>query len=110
MFFLQSPQVIGKESTLIKTIEDIKVIDEGLKNSNYTLELLFKGSRDGFKSDDFNRLCNKPNTLSVVESEFGKVFGGFTSLAWQKEGFWKPDEMAWIFSLTHKTVHRQYQN
>jgi hypothetical protein len=107
---LQSTPVNGDESTLIKTIHDIKVIDEGFQNLSYSLELIFKGSRDGFKSADFNRLCNKPNTLSVVESEFGKVFGGFTSLAWDTSGNWKPDEKAWIFSLTHKTVHRQYQN
>lgn len=107
---MQLAPVNGSESTLIKTIQDIKVIEEGFQNSNYSLELLFKGSRDGFKSTDFNRLCNKPNTLSVVESEFGKVFGGFTSLTWQTTGEWKPDEKAWIFSLTHRTVHRQYQN
>ena len=106
---MQSTPVNGDESNLIKTIQDIKVIDEGLQNSSYSLELIFKGSRDGFKSADFNRLCIKPNTLSVVESEFGKVFGGFTSLAWQTNAAaWKPDEKAWIFSLTHRTVHRQY--
>ena len=96
-------------NSLIKGLQYIKVIDIGLHTSNYTLKLIFKGSRDGFKSDDFHRMCeDKPNTLSVVESEHGSIFGGFTSLAWRQDAGWKPDEKAWIFSLTHKTVHRQY--
>jgi hypothetical protein len=87
----------------------MKILDEGLQTSNYTLQLLYKVSRDGFESYDFHRKCkDKPNTLIIVESEHGNVFGGFTSLAWRKDGGWKPDEKAWLFSLTHKTVHRQY--
>jgi hypothetical protein len=71
-------------NSLIKGLQDIKVIDDGLHTSNYTLQLIFKGSRDGFKSDDFHRMCkDKLNTLSVVESEHGSIFGGFASLAWR---------------------------
>ena len=81
---MQPSPVNGQESSLIKTIQDIKVIDEGLQNSIFSLELIFKGSRDGFKSDDFHRMCkDKPNILSVFESEHGSIFGGFTSLAWR---------------------------
>lgn len=56
---------------------------------NYTLELVFKGSRDGFDTDDMLRVFkDKPNTLSVVESEHGAVFGGFSSHAWVEYGEW----------------------
>jgi hypothetical protein len=75
---------INPGNSLIKGLQDIKVIDNGLQTSNYTLQLIFKGSRDGFKSGDFHRMCKeKPNTLSVVESEHGSIFGGFASLAWR---------------------------
>ena len=71
-------------SSLINRLQDIKVIDDGLQTSNYTLKLIFKGSRDGFKSNDFHRVCkDKANTLSVVESEHGSIFGGFASIAWR---------------------------
>jgi hypothetical protein len=71
-------------TSLIKGLQDIKVIDEGLKTSNYTLQLLYKGSRDGFESYDFHRKCKDyPNTFAFVESEHGNIFGGFTSLAWR---------------------------
>ena len=69
--------------SLIKSVQDLKVFDEGFQHSNYTLELIYKGSRDGFKNIDFHRMCDdKPNTISVIESEHGNIFGGFTSLAW----------------------------
>lgn len=56
---------------------------------NYTLELVFKGTRDGFDTDDMLRVFkDKPNTLSVVESEHGAVFGGFSSHAWVEYGEW----------------------
>jgi hypothetical protein len=85
-FCLPNTRLLGlnPENSLIKGLQDIKVIDDGLQTSNYSLQLIFKGSRDGFKSADFHRLCkDKPNTLSVVESEHGSIFGGFASLAWR---------------------------
>jgi hypothetical protein len=54
-------------------------------------------------------MCDgKENTLSIIESGFEKIFGGFTSVAWQSSGDWIPDTKAWLFSLTHKTVHKLY--
>ena len=50
------------------------------------------------------------NTITVVETEHGAKFGLFTSLPPDISGKWKPDPKAWVFSLTHQTVHRQYQN
>jgi len=83
------------------------VIDEGFMHSNYVLELLFKCSRDGYKAEDFHRICDgKENTLSVIESHKGKIFGFFASIAWETNGDWKIDAKAWLFSLTHKSVHR----
>jgi hypothetical protein len=52
-------------------------------------------------------MCDgKQNTISIIESGNGNIFGGYTSLAWQSIGGWKPDNKAWVFSLTHKTVHQ----
>jgi hypothetical protein len=63
-------------------------------------------------------MCDgKENTISIIESEYGNIFGGFTftftlfnSLAWQSLGHWKHDNKAWLFSLTHKTIHRLSNN
>ena len=48
------------------------------------------------------------NTITVVETEHGAKFGLFTSLPADISGKWKPDPKAWVFSLTHQTIHRQY--
>jgi TLD len=92
-------------------MDDLRVLDEGFGHSNYTLTLKYKASRDGFKAEDFHRMCDGlENTLSVIESSHGTIFGGFASIPWTKTSYWVRDPKTWIFSLTHKTVHRQYFN
>ncbi len=86
IFFLQQMiyETPEPENSLIKSYQDLKVFNEGFGHSNYILELIYKGSRDGFNHTDFHRMCkDKPNNISVVETEHGKIFGGFTSLAWR---------------------------
>jgi hypothetical protein len=73
------------------------------------LSLLWRGSRDGFKAQDFHRRCDgHPNTLTVVLDTNGNIFGGFTPVKWESRawtGNWrdiaKADESqkSFIFSL-----------
>jgi hypothetical protein len=46
----------------------------------YTLELLYKGSRDGFNASSFHAKCDhKGATLTVAKSKkYKRVFGGYT--------------------------------
>ena len=109
--YFQNPRLLGHNpvNSLFRTFQDFKVIDDGFQTSKFTLQLIFKGSRDGFKSYDFYRTCNnKSNILIVVESEHGSIFGGFTNNACLQNSGWRADDKAWIFSLTNRTVHRQY--
>jgi hypothetical protein len=47
-------------------------------------ELLWRGSRDGFRADDFHRRCDwHSNTLSIILDARGHVFGGFTPSQWE---------------------------
>jgi aminopeptidase-like protein len=56
-------------------------------------------------------MCDgKEKTISIIESGYGNIFGGFISIPWQSRGNWKSDSEAWAFSLTHKTVHKLYKN
>ena len=67
--------------------------------------LLYRGSRDGFGASDFHSHCdNKPNTLIIVKSENGNIFGGFTSIQWKSSETpsWEYDKKAFIFSLLNK--------
>jgi len=68
------------------------------------LDLLYKGSRDGFTAKKFHEKCDsKSPTISFIKSQtYGRIFGGYTEQTWnQVSGFEKKDEKAFIFSLTH---------
>jgi hypothetical protein len=65
--------------------------------------LLYRGSRDGFKASDFNTHCNdKPNTLTIIQSTNGNIFGGFTSAQWDLSSSMQFDNKAFIYSLVNK--------
>lgn len=60
----------------------MELIKQGL-GKKCELQLLMRGSRDGFEADKFHELCDgKGPTLAVVESANGKAFGGYTSISW----------------------------
>ena len=69
--------------------------------------LLYQGSRDGFDALDFHSRCDGwPNTLTIVKSAKGNIFGGFTSIPWESidydnENGYEYDKNAFIFSLVN---------
>ena len=43
-------------------------------------QLLYKASQDGWTAANFHTKCdNKGATITLIKSEFGKTFGGFTT-------------------------------
>src|SRR5690606_19285236 len=55
-------------------------------------ELLYRGTRDGFSDQDFHAKCDgKKETLIIVKSTNGNIFGGYTSLAWDQSNLYKSD-------------------
>jgi hypothetical protein len=45
--------------------------------------LLYRGSRDGFTRSAFHGKCEKhSNTVTIIETTKGYIFGGFTPLVW----------------------------
>ena len=60
----------------------IEMINNHTNNKyNPHWKLLFRGSRDGLKRNDFYKKCNgKSNTICIIQSPQNNVFGGFTSL------------------------------
>jgi hypothetical protein len=62
--------------------------------------LLWRGTRDGFEASTFHKLCDaKSNTLTVVKSTEGCIFGGYASLPWANIGGYKTDASAFLFTL-----------
>ena len=59
--------------------EDIDFVYSELV-SGKNLNLIYRGSVHGYKSSDFHTKCdNIVDTLVVIKSEHGKIFGGKTS-------------------------------
>jgi hypothetical protein len=74
----------------------------------HVFNLLYRGSRDGFETKDFHRVCDCHSmTLSIVASENGSVFGGYTPLAWHSAGSYVTDNDPVLpsFLFTLKNPH-----
>ncbi len=66
-------------------------------------KLIYKASEDGFAAVNFHSKCDgKKNTLTVIKSSNGNVFGGFCQEQWSSDGNWKTDPNAFIYSLINK--------
>ena len=67
------------------------------------LNLLYRASTDGWASSNFHNKCNgKANTLTIIKTVNGNVFGGFTAVPWSNSNLgWRNDERAFIFSLVN---------
>jgi hypothetical protein len=73
-----------------------------IKRHRYIVfQLLYRSSRDGSQPKKFHKRCdNKGPTLTIIRDTDGNVFGGFTSMSWNKgvEGYIY-DEHAFLFTL-----------
>jgi hypothetical protein len=68
-------------------------------------ELLWRGSNNGFAASDFHFLCDgHANTLTVIQDTNGNIFGGFTPIPWESDGYFKRDDTlkSFIFILKRK--------
>eukprot|EP00483_Globobulimina_turgida_P009461 UN09480 len=72
-----------------------------LKNNNeFELSLLYRGTDDGFIASSFHKKCDgKSNTITLIHSEHGNVFGGFTKIPWSSITGWHTDQDAFLFVL-----------
>lgn len=67
-------------------------------------KLIYRASRDSFTASAFHLRCNhKPNTLTIIKSYNGYIFGGYTSATWDGSGY-KYDSSAYLFSLKRNGV------
>jgi len=96
------------DSEIINPKQDLNLIKSWLgRGKNHTFELIYRGSRDGFTSEDFHQNCDEMGPTLVVckSTSLGKVFGGFTSKDWSKDEVYVEDSEAFLFSLTDSTKH-----
>jgi hypothetical protein len=88
--------------TGLKQSFDLIELCEFSQNDKWSL--LYRGSRDGFGSNDFHSKCDgHSNTLTILKAKESKyIFGGFTTIEWDSLNEFKTDPNAFLFSLTNK--------
>ena len=65
-------------------------------------KLLYRGSRDGFSSQNFHSKCdNQGPTVTVIKSTTGHLFGGYNADSWDSSGQDKTNPQCFIFTLTN---------
>jgi hypothetical protein len=64
--------------------------------------LKYRASRDGFSAKNFHSKCDGiPNTLTIIKSTNGNIFGGYAEEAWTS-GTNVTDQISFIISLINK--------
>jgi hypothetical protein len=64
--------------------------------------LLYRGSRDGFRGSDFHEKCDdQSNTVTVILTTKGFIFGGFAPISWDSSDLYKADnsQQSFLFSV-----------
>ena len=86
--------ILFEKSTIIKNDYERKMLENFIKENDKTKKeifpnLLFKASVNGDEAEDFHKKCDYMGaTLTIVLSENGRRFGGYTSSSWDKSGNW----------------------
>ena len=69
---------------------------------NSKWKLLYRGTVDGFSSEDFHNRCdNISRTLTIIKSANSNIFGGYTGLTWDSTTSHKSDSNTFLFSLVN---------
>jgi hypothetical protein len=64
--------------------------------------LIYRASEHGFDAADFHRCCDSfAPTVCIIQTDFGNIFGGFTSIPWSSAVLRadQADPTAFLFSL-----------
>jgi hypothetical protein len=93
-------QIINDEQQCLELIK----LCEFSQNDKWSL--LYRGTRDGFRSSVFHsKRDDHHNTLTIFKAKQSScIFGGFTTVSWESstDNKWKSDPNAFLFSLINK--------
>eukprot|EP01080_Neovahlkampfia_damariscottae_P002851 gene2851-4694_t len=88
------------------TILDAKqslLLQRWLPLSKKGWKCVYKATKDGFASSTFRSKCNGiKNTVVVIQSTNGNIFGGFAPIAWSNTGSYTHDRTSFLFSLKNQ--------
>ncbi|CDW90102.1 tldc domain-containing protein [Stylonychia lemnae] len=106
--YLEFRRLVNEQvNNLLRISNNNALLTNKLGNIQKEVKMIYQASRDGYKSIDFHTHCdNKGPTISFILSDYGQVFGGYTSQPWTspetRQGV-KEGE-SFVFSLTKSTT------
>ena len=106
-----SKKIIGcKLLTIKEDMQFVKLLLTKLPSIR-RFNSLFKASDHTYSAAKFHDYCdNKGRTISIIESNWGNIFGGYTSKSWKppnKDGAYVKDENAFLFLIKSDDVSIQ---
>lgn len=70
--------------------------------SNQNWKLIYRSTGNDLKAKDFHFWCDDvANTLTIIKSGCGNIFGGYASQPWDQSNTVKRDSNAFLFSLVN---------
>lgn len=65
--------------------------------------LIYRASEHGFSAKSFHSKCdNSSKTLTIVKTNHGYIFGGYSDASWDQTGVYRTDKNAFIYSLVNR--------
>lgn len=101
----EKDNLLFNESKIIKTKKERQLLQSFIRANDSSKKdihplLIYRATDDGDTSNDFHKKCDMMGaTLTIVESENGRRFGGYTSVSWDKSGNYTTSGYNFLFSL-----------
>ncbi|CAF1057647.1 unnamed protein product [Adineta steineri] len=72
-------------------------------NARQKWELIYKGTKDGFRGEDFHRCSDdKGPTMTIIQTKNNNyLFGGYVKISWGCDNKYKRDSTAFLFTLAN---------
>eukprot|EP01084_Bolivina_argentea_P274554 468010_1 len=91
----------------------VKLLSSKISNIKQ-FKLLFRTSENKYLASKFHSLCDgTESTICIVKSNFGNIFGGYTSIKWESTELWcnsyEQDEKAFLFLIRSDNKLQQKQ-
>lgn len=91
---------------LLTIMEDIQLYDllrQKIATKIGNIQTIFEASQHANNPNAFNKICDQQSpTITLIKTESGDIFGGFTIKPWKSTYDWCSDKAAFTFKLRSK--------
>jgi hypothetical protein len=98
------------DSKIISNYSDVNMIRKWISDGNVKFKLLYRGTRDGFTSDGFQKKVKsiKPTLTLIKSADYDKIFGGYVEdQDWTNTSNYKNTTISFLYSVTNRKKYAQ---